>query len=219
MSVSDSDIEYFLTVIDPPPDAKTRYIESIRHTTGGIIHTLGPVRIASVLLGSLFIRYGLESLLRYREMRQRRDAKSIQQLKVGLKNLPPLSSDMSIIVRTINDRGVPRAVFDTEDDFEVPERLQEAWEIVGQTVAVSEPDISPVFIPGSKGAVSFITISLPTEETQDIITELESRLRQSHFIPSKTPKRGPLKSMKYLKLDSSIVNGKLHPELLISIIL
>jgi hypothetical protein len=219
MSVSDSDIEYFLTVVDPPPDAKTRYIESIRKTAEDIIHTIGPVRIASVLLGSLFIRYGLEALLRYREMRQRRDAKTIQQLKLGLKNLPPLSSDMSIIVRTINDRGVPRAVFDAEDEFEVPERLQQAWEIVGQTVAASESDISPTFIPGSKGAVSFITISLPKEETQDIITDLESRLKQSHLIPSKTPKRGPLKSMKYLKLDSSVVNEKLHPELLISIIL
>ena len=179
---------------------------------------------AGILLGSLFVRFGVLAFVKYRTLAK---ATTLQHLIQGNRSegvvvgsegvLPTLTPDMSIIVRAIDDKGhlkLGSERMSSTDDIP-DERTQEIWEILGQTIASSQSELHPVFIPHTRGSVSFITMKLPPPTT-DLMGELRSALQKSHFIPVHTPKRGPLKSISFLKLNSSIVNGQLHPELVIS---
>lgn len=169
---------------------------------------------AGTLLGLLFIRYGSEAFLRYRAIHK---ASSIRQLMKGYPSFPSLTQDMSIVIRAIDDKGHLKPIID--EYGEIPERMKELWELVGQTVASSQEELHPIFIPNTKGAVSFITMSVPTSNLDlNLTSSLRDVLQKSHFLPLHTPKRGPLKSMSFLKMNSSIIQGHLHPELVISAI-
>lgn len=182
------------------------YTQLIDHINPKFILT-----VAGAILGSLFIRYGLLAFVKYRALV---NATTLQHLMKGNPSFPTLTPDMSVIIRAIDDKGHLNVGF--TDDDEIPnERTQEIWEIIGKTVAFSQPEIHPIFIPNTHGAVSFIMIPLPSS-TVDLISDLRLALQKSHFIPMHTPKRGPLKSIPFLKLNSSVVNGHLHPELVIS---
>ena len=186
---------------------------------------------AGILLGSLFVRFGVLAFVKYRTLAK---ATTLQHLIQGNRSegvlrrvvgsegvlvgsFPTLTPDMSIIVRAIDDKGhlkLGSERMSSTDDIP-DERTQEIWEILGQTIASSQSELHPVFIPHTRGSVSFITMKLPPPTTE-LMGELRSALQKSHFIPVHTPKRGPLKSLSFLKLNSSIVNGQLHPELVIS---
>lgn len=128
------------------------------------------------------------------------------KLKETSTTNPPLVDDsLSIIVKTINEEGQPIAIMKNNND-EVPERLQEVWQIIGDTIAQHVDEINPVILPKSKGAVSFIVINV---RDQSITTkELLRELKQKNFIPSDD----------YVTFETSLVNDKIHPELLISIV-
>jgi hypothetical protein len=133
-------------------------------------------------------------------------------------NLPSLSSDMSIIVRIINDKGFPQPIMDSyeEESGNIPTRLQNVWEIISSTVANDVAELQPTLIPNAKGTLSFVTIPVP--QSKDLISELQNKLKVNHFIPISTPQRGPLAHKSFLTFDTSLVKDRIHPELLITVI-
>jgi hypothetical protein len=148
------------------------------------------------------------------------DMKTIQELAASQKSKytvqkkmketslvePPLVDDsLSIIVKMIDAKGQPVAIMANDKD-EVPEQLYEIWQIIGDTIAQHVDEINPIIIPQSKGAVSFIVMDTKNQTltTKELIREL----KQKHFISTD----------KFVTFETSLVDGKIHPELLISII-
>ena len=171
---------------------------------------------AAALLSSLFLHYGFRALTQYRHAAARRRATALHHLKTE-PQWPSLSPDLSVVVRAIDDRGRLKAILKNEDD-PPSSRFQEVWTIVANTVARREKVITPVIIPHLHGAVSFITLPTPAVETE-LVGPLREALRQAQFLPRHTPRRGPLKDASLVSLQTSVVNGRLHPELVLSVLL
>jgi len=198
--------------------------EKTRHYN---IHSV-MVGVTGSVLSYMVITYGLIPALNwYKKLSFKSPQKgiTIKNIEELLKfkkhtpiHLPSLSSDMSIIVRIINDKGVPQPIMDDyeEETGSIPARLQNVWEIIGDTVASNVTELQPTLIPNMKGTLSFVTIPIP--QSKDLISELQNKLKANHFIPISTPHRGPLAHKSFLTFDTSLVEDKIHPELLITVI-
>lgn len=170
-------------------------------------------KLSLLLLSILFVKLGFRAFSSYRAAYRRKHAKSIKDL-FGSYDLLKLTSDMSIVVRCVNEKGQLKPIMDETDD----EALQKVWEIIGDTVAIDEKIIEPIFISDENHNVSFIKLPIPTDPSKNLLQDLQTLLKENQFIPSRSPKRGPFKSFSFIRLDSSEIDGKLHPELVISVI-
>ena len=170
--------------------------------------------VSFILLSMLFLNYGLKAFSYYKQSIRKKYAQTLGDF-FGTLNLLKLTHDMSIVVRCINEQGQLKKSMTDEDD----DALQTVWEIIGDTVAIDEKTIEPIFISETNHNVSFIKIPLPLDPSKNLIQDMRIRLKENQFIPSHTPKRGPLKSLSFIHIDSSELDNKLHPELVISVIL
>lgn len=171
-------------------------------------------KLSVVFLGILFVKIGFSAFSYYRAAYKHRHAKSLTDLYESF-DLLKLTPDMTIVVRCIDEKGQLKQRMNEEDDDE----LQKIWEIVGDTVASDEKIIEPIFISESNPNVSFIRLPIPTDVSKNLFQDLQTRLKENQYIPSRSAKRGPLKSFSFIRLDSSEIEGKLHPELVISAII
>jgi hypothetical protein len=224
----DVDLSNFNTKTSSSDSFKSKIAKELRLLHGVDVRS-ALLGVMATVLSYMVVQYGvIPALSRYYVWKSSRPSangviSTIQQLINRLpqktKNaIPSLTSDMSIIVRVINDKGHPQPIMDDEND-DIPLRLQEVWEIIGNTIANTEKELSPIVLPHSKGAISFVTIDIPPPQYNvDLTTDLIRELRTAHFIPLHPPKRGNLVSIKFLSFDTSIVNGKVHPELVLTVV-
>lgn len=181
---------------------------SHRHRSTPRLNAKHGLAILATLLSALVLRYGIQHGLRkFKQVLHEEHAHS----ELTIPNNSKLSSNLSVIVRMLDDKG--RLYTGETSEF-----LQEVWEIIGNTIAKDEKRIEPTVIPDSNGTVSFITIPTPSK-TDVAVSELVLKLQKTHLIPIKTPSRGPLAGLKFVKFDSTVADNIIHPELVITIII
>jgi hypothetical protein len=224
-SFSDNDIEYLSNLLKEAYDREpwsSKVSSTLRQSVSEIKSQFHDrfsqyysnlFKLSVVFLGILFLKTGFRAFSSYRAALKRRHAKSLQDL-YGSFDLLKLTPDMTIVVRCIDEKGKLKHSMNEEDDDE----LQKIWEIVGDTVASDEKTIEPIFISDSNHNVSFIRLPIPIDPSKNLLQDLQTRLKENQYIPTRSAKRGPLKSFSFTRLDSSELEGKLHPELVISVI-
>jgi hypothetical protein len=213
-----------LYMSEPWSERATTAIKNTLKNIGQVVSTLNDTlsdhysslfKISLVFLSLLFAKFGFNAFLYYKQVYKQKHAKSLNDLYTS-SDLLKLTPDMTIVARCINDKGQLKSTMNIDSD---DDGLQKVWEIIGDTVASDEKIIEPIFISETNHNVSFIKIPIPTDKTKNLIQDMQSLLKEHHFIPTKSPKRGPFKSFPFVRIDSSEIDGKLHPELVISVII
>lgn len=196
------------TVTQSVLDIKSQLADTLSQYSSNIF------KFSLVFLSLLFVKIGFSAFSSYRAAYRRKHAKSLKDLYNSI-DLLKLTPDMTIVVRCINEKGQLKPFMDEVDD----DGLQKVWEIIGDTVAADEKTIEPIFISDLNHNISFIKLPIPIDPSKNLMQELQIQLKENHFIPTRSPKRGPLRSFSFTRIDSSEIDGKLHPELVISVLI
>lgn len=195
--------------------------------------TLLPLLSVALLTG-LVATWGLVKAFRMYQRRQARLPPSLTTWlsEQSLQERSPLSPDLMIVIRLINDKNQPARLL--PDDMQrgsgttkrspsptLSRRWMEIWETVGSSLLSAEsPDVSPVVVPSSQGALSFVRVPRTALKSSpsDPIPALVQALKARRLWPQHTPRRGPLSEAKVVAFDTSVVEGQLLPELVLTLV-
>jgi hypothetical protein len=127
---------------------------------------------------------------------------------------------MIITVKFINDLGQPINYVDLN-------RLKQLWNIIYSIIILSGDNKIPKLQHGELQKKVYIKHL----DDVDIITNLVNELKKQRFIPSGTPKKGPLSKINFIEFKVSLIEKKhqkkridvnkpktLQPELIITVI-
>jgi hypothetical protein len=208
-------------------------LKTLYSLTGWKIPISSLVGVTIFFIYKLVVKYGLsEGLLKYKNWtKQLKNPTTIKDLKndfnkkhndeFEFNNIPPeLSDTMIITVKFINDLGQPINYVDLN-------RLKQLWNIIYSIIILSGDNKIPKLQHGELQKKVYIKHL----DDVDIITNLVNELKKQRFIPSGTPKKGPLSKINFIEFKVSLIEKKhkkkridvnkpktLQPELIITVI-
>lgn len=124
------------------------------------------------------------------------------------QSLVPLTSDWSLIVRVVTHTRGPALV--------LPDQWQDLWSLLERSFPTPTV-LRFTVVPKVQGSLSFVVLpqALLKEQT---LRHMIQTLKDHKWLPAQAPSRGPLSGLKFLSFDTSPIDGRLHPEVLITVV-